>query len=58
MSSHLTCQNIIKRQQIISAGENVAKREPSGIVGRYVSVGAATMENSIEVLHEIKIKLP
>ena len=26
-----------KRQQIISAGENVAKREPSGIVGRYVS---------------------
>ena len=44
MSSHLSEWLLSKRQQIISVGKNMEKREPSYIVG------ATTMEDGMEML--------
>ena len=56
MKYHLTMVRvaIIKSLQIINAGEDVEKREPSYAVGRNVSFGIPTVENSREVPQKIK----
>ena len=61
MTSPHCCQNdyYLKRQQIISAGENVEERGTflTMLVGMY---GAAMMENSTvwKVLKKLKVELP
>ena len=45
------------RQETTSVGEDVEKGEPSTLlVG--IQVGAASLENSVEILKKLKIELP
>ena len=51
MKYHLTLVRMVttKTVQMINAGEDMEKREPSYTVGGKCKLGAATMDNSMEI---------
>ena len=60
MRYHLTALRmaIIKKQQITSVSKDVEKRELFYALLVWLLISATTMENSIEVLKQLKIELP